>query len=127
VLFAVNIAPQAGFAFHSEIAEALGVAAENVASIFAQLTPSTVRQVPSFLLHHQLHQGKTGLTQQVVDPFSQKSHELGHGKDHLNVGILLAGQLAKLLYRSLLVDLVSSLHSDSSPYLLAEKTTLGPL
>jgi hypothetical protein len=69
---------------------------------------------------------KTGLAQQVADSFLQKSHDLGHGKDHLNVGVLFAGQLAELLHRSLLVDLVSSFHSDSLLF-LGRKTTLGPL
>jgi hypothetical protein len=53
----------------------------------------------------------------VADSFLQKSHDLGHGKDHLNVGVLFAGQLAELLHRSLLVDLVSSFHSDSLLFL----------
>src|ERR1039458_1098546 len=70
-------------------------------------------QVPYFFLHHQVHQGKTGRAQQVADSFLQETHDLGHGKDHLDVGILFVGQLAELLHRSLLVDLVSSFHSDS--------------
>src|ERR1035437_3877726 len=74
-------------------------------------------QVPYFFLHHQVHQGKTGRAQQVADSFLQKTHDLGHGKDHLDVGILFVGQLAELLHRSLLVDLVSSFHSDSLLFL----------
>ncbi|HEX7424620.1 MAG TPA: hypothetical protein VF311_12160 [Terriglobales bacterium] len=70
------------------------------------------RPAPHFLLHHQVHQGKTGLAQQVADSFLQKTHDLGHGKDHPDGGVLFAGELAELSYRSLLVDLVSSLHSD---------------
>src|SRR5260370_39509366 len=53
----------------------------------------------------------------MADSFLQKSHDLGHGKHHLNVGVLFARQLAELLPRSLLVDLVSSLHSDSLLFL----------
>jgi hypothetical protein len=74
-------------------------------------------QVPYFFLHHQVHQGKTGRAQQVADSFLQETHDLGHGKDHLDVGILFVGQLAELLHRSLLVDLVSSFHSDSLLFL----------
>jgi hypothetical protein len=70
-------------------------------------------QVPHFLLHHQVDQGQSRLAQQVTDSFLQKAHHLGHGKDHLDVGVLFAGELAELLYRSLLLNLVSSLHSDS--------------
>ena len=70
-------------------------------------------QVPHFLLHHQVHQGQPRLAQQVTDSFLQKTHDLGHGKDHLDVGVLFADQLAELLHRALLLDLVSSLHSDS--------------
>src|ERR1019366_6396666 len=39
-------------------------------------------QVPNFLLHDQVHQRQSGLAQQVADSFLQKSHDLGHGKDH---------------------------------------------
>src|SRR5208337_1321639 len=78
------------------------------------------RQVPNFLLHDQVHQRQSRLAQQVAHSFLQKPHDLGHGKDHLDAGILFAGQLAEILHRSLLVDLVSSLHSDS-PFFLAEK------
>jgi hypothetical protein len=70
-------------------------------------------QVLYFLLHDQVHQRQPSLAQQVADSFLQQPHHLGHGKDHLNAGILFAGQLAELLYRALSVDLVSSLHSDS--------------
>src|ERR1017187_9308905 len=49
-------------------------------------------QVPNFLLHNQVHQ-QSGLAQQVADSFLQKSHDLGHGKDHLDAGILFAGLL----------------------------------
>jgi hypothetical protein len=61
-------------------------------------------QVPNFLLHDQVHQRQSGLAQQVADSFLQKSHDVGHGKDHLDTGILFAGQLAELLHRALLVD-----------------------
>src|SRR5271169_6546660 len=73
--------------------------------------------VPHFFLHHQVDQGQSGLAQQVTDSFLQKTHDAGHGKDHLDVGVLFAGQLAELLYRPLLLDLVSSLHSDSLLFL----------
>jgi hypothetical protein len=81
-------------------------------------------QVPNLLLHDQVHQRQSGFAQQVADSFLQKSHDLGHGKDHLDAGILFAGQLAELLHRALLVDLVSFLHSDSLLF-LRRKTTLG--
>src|SRR5216684_1146197 len=71
------------------------------------------RQVPHFFFHDQVHQSQSRLTQQVADSFLQQAHDLGHGKDHLDVGILFARQLAELLHRALLIDLVSSLHSDS--------------
>jgi len=50
---------------------------------------------------------------QVAHSFLQQTDDLGHRKNHLQVGILLAGQLPEFLHRSLLVDLVSFLHSDS--------------
>src|SRR5208337_347649 len=81
-------------------------------------------QVPNFLLHDQVHQRQSRLAQQVAHSFLQKPHDLGHGKNHLDAGILFTGQLAELLHRALLVDLVSSLHSDS-PFFLGRKTTLG--
>jgi len=62
----------------------------------------------------------------VTDAFLQQAHDLSHGKDHLNVGILFAGQLPELLHRALLIDLVSSLHSDSLLFPW-RKITLGPL
>jgi hypothetical protein len=48
------------------------------------------------------------------------------GKNHLGVGILFARQLAELLHRALLIDLVSSLHSDSLLFPW-RKITFGPL
>ena len=71
------------------------------------------RQVPHFFLHHQVHQGQAGLAHQVADSFLQQTHDLGHGKDHLQVGVLFLRKLPELLHRPLLIDLVSSLHSDS--------------
>jgi hypothetical protein len=71
------------------------------------------RQVPHFLLHHQVHQCQPGFPHQVAHSFLQQTDNLGHRKNHLQVGILLPGQLPELLHRPLLVDLVSSLHSDS--------------
>jgi hypothetical protein len=56
----------------------------------------------------------------------QQTHNLGHGKYHLDVGILFARQLAELLHCALLIDLVSSLHSDSLLFPW-RKITLGPL
>jgi hypothetical protein len=70
-------------------------------------------QVPHFLLHHQVHQDQPRLAQQVTDSFLQKTHDLDHGKNHLDVGVLFADQLAELLHRALLFDLISFLHSDS--------------
>ena len=70
-------------------------------------------QVPYFFLHHQAHQRQPSFAHEVADSFLQQTDDLGHGKDHLEVGILFAGQLSEFLHRSLLVDLVSSLHSDS--------------
>jgi len=61
----------------------------------------------------------------MTDSCLQKTHDVRHGKDHLDVGVLFAGQLSEFLHRSLLVDLVSSLHSDSLLF-LGRKTTLGP-
>ena len=78
--------------------------------------------MPHFFLHHQAHQRQPGFAHQVADSFLQQTDYLGHGKDHLQVGILFAGQLAKLLHRSFLVDLVSFLHSDSLLF-LGRKTT----
>src|SRR5260370_42528463 len=74
-------------------------------------------QVPHFFLHHQAHQRQPGLAHQVAHAFLQQTHDLGHRKNHLKVGILFAGQLPEFLHRSLLVDLVSFLHSDSLLFL----------
>src|SRR5216683_5731668 len=74
-------------------------------------------QVPHFFLHHQAHQRQPGLAYQVAHAFLQQTHDLGHRKNHLKVGILFAGQLPEFLHRSLLVDLVSFLHSDSLLFL----------
>src|SRR5208337_2419306 len=73
--------------------------------------------MPHFRLHHQVHQGQPRLAQQMADSFLQKTHDVGHGKDHLDVGILFARQLAELLHRALLFDLVSLLHGDSLLFL----------
>jgi hypothetical protein len=62
-------------------------------------------QVPHFFLNHQTHQRQPGFAHQVADSFLQQPDDLGHGKDHLQVGILFAGQLSEFLHRSLLVDL----------------------
>src|SRR5207244_12953859 len=61
--------------------------------------------------------GSARLAQQRGDAFLLKSHDLGHGNDHLNVAILFAGKLSELLHRSLLVNLVSASHSDSVLFL----------
>jgi len=53
-----------------------------------------------------------------VAQFGQRQWE-----NHLQVGILFAGELAEFLHSSLLVDLVSFPHSDSLLFFLAEKTT----
>src|ERR1019366_4184411 len=83
-------------------------------------------QVPYFFLHHQVHQGKTGRAQQVADSFLQKTHNLGHGKDHLDVGIsswaswrnCCTARCWSIWYRLFIATL---------SFFLAEKTTLGPL
>jgi len=80
------------------------------------------RQVPHFFLHHQAHQRQPGLAHQVTHAFLQQTDDLGHRKNHLQVGILFAGQLTEFLHRSLLVDLVSFPHSDSLLF-LGRKTT----
>jgi len=82
--------------------------------------------VPHFFLHHQAHQRQPGLTHQVAHAFLQQTDDLGHRKNHLQVGFSSRAKLSEFLHRSLLVDLVSSFHSDSLLF-LAEKTTLGPL
>ena len=76
-------------------------------------------QVANFLLHHQAHQRQSGFSQQMADAILQHADDVGHRQDHLDVGVLFGGEPAKLLHRSLLVDLVSFLHSDS-PFFLAE-------
>ena len=80
-------------------------------------------QVPHFFLHHQAHQCQPGFAHEMADPFLQQSDDLGHRKDHLQVGVFFAGQLSKLLHRSLLVDLISFLHSDSLLFSWQKKTT----
>jgi hypothetical protein len=74
-------------------------------------------QVPHFFLHHQAHQRQPGFPHEVAHSFLQQTDHLGHRKNHLKVGILFPGQLPELLHRSLLVNLVSSLHSDSLLFL----------
>ena len=81
-------------------------------------------QVPHFFFHHQAHQRQPGFAHEVAHSFLQQTDDLGHRKNHLKVGILFAGQLSEFLHRSLLVDLVSFLHSDSLLF-LGRKTTLG--
>ncbi len=70
-------------------------------------------QVPNFLFHHQTHQRQAGLSQQMADAVLQHADDVGHRQDHLDVGILLGSEPAELLHRSLTVDLVLLLHSDS--------------
>jgi hypothetical protein len=43
----------------------------------------------------------------------QQSDNVGHRKDHLDVGVLFGGESAELLHGSLLFDLISFLHIDS--------------
>src|SRR5271155_2495212 len=59
----------------------------------------------------------------MANAFLQQTDNLGHGKNHLQVGVFFVGQLSEFLHRPLLVDLVSFLHSDSLLFFLAEKTT----
>ncbi|MGB8060502.1 MAG: hydrogenase maturation protease [Candidatus Sulfotelmatobacter sp.] len=70
-------------------------------------------QITHLFLHHQTHQRQPGLAHHVPDSFLQKTHHLGQGNDHVEVGISFVGQLPELLHRPLLVDLISFLHSDS--------------
>src|SRR5260370_27729427 len=74
-------------------------------------------QVPLFFLPPRAHQRPPGLAYEVAQAFLQQTHDLGHRKNHLKVGILFASQLPEFLHRSLLVDLVSFLHSDSLLFL----------
>jgi hypothetical protein len=55
----------------------------------------------------------------MADAILQHTDNVGLWQDHLDVRILLGGAPAKLLHCSLLVDLVSFLHSDSA-FFLAE-------
>jgi hypothetical protein len=80
-------------------------------------------QMPHFFLHHQAHQRQPGFAHEMANALLQQADDLGHRNDHLEVGILLAGQLPEFLHRPLPVDLVSFLHSDSLLFFLAEKTT----
>jgi hypothetical protein len=74
-------------------------------------------QVMHFLVHHQVHQLQPGLPQQVSYSLLQQTDDVGHRKDHLHVGILFGGEPAELLHGSLLLDLISFLHSDSLLFL----------
>src|SRR5579862_5517271 len=74
-------------------------------------------QVPDFLLHHGLHQRQSRLPQQVAHALLQQADYVGQWQDHLNVGVLVGSDPAELLHGSLLLDLVSSLHSDSLLFL----------
>jgi hypothetical protein len=49
----------------------------------------------------------------MADALLQPADNVGHRQHHLKVGILFGGQPAELLHRSLLVDLISFLPSDS--------------
>ena len=81
------------------------------------LLMALARQVAHFLVHHQVHQLQSRLPQQVPHSLLQQAHDVGHRKDHLNVGVLFGGEPAELLHGSLLFDLVSFLHSDSLLFL----------
>jgi hypothetical protein len=71
------------------------------------LMPLT-RQMAHFLLHHQVHQRQSDFSHQV--PYSLlQSHDLGHPQHHLHCRISSCGELAKLVHRSLLLNLIPSL------------------
>jgi hypothetical protein len=70
-----------------------------------------------FFLHHQAHQSQSGFSEQVPDALLQKTDDLAQRQRHLNARILLCGKLAKLVHRSLLLNLIPSLHSDSLLFL----------
>jgi hypothetical protein len=55
--------------------------------------------------------------QQIAHSLLQQADDVGHRQDHLDVGVLFGGEPAELLHGPLLVDLVSSLHSDSLLFL----------
>jgi len=90
------------------------------------LLVALARQVTHLLVHHQAHQLQASLPQQVSHALLQQTHDVGHRKDHLNVGILFAREPAELLHGSLLFDLVSFLQAALS-FFLAEKSTVGLL
>jgi len=46
----------------------------------------------------------------------QQTHDVGHRKDHLNVGVLFGRESAELLNGSLLFDLIAFLPSDSRKF-----------
>ena len=80
-------------------------------------------QVTHFLVHYQAHQRQPGFAHEMAHAFLQQTDHLGHRENHLQVGVLVVGQLPELLNCPLLVNLISSLHSDSLLFFLAEKTT----
>src|SRR5690349_17786379 len=47
----------------------------------------------------------------------QQTDDVGHRQGHLDTRVLVRGKLAKLVHRSLLLDLIASLHSDSLLFL----------
>jgi hypothetical protein len=65
------------------------------------------------LVHYAHHQQESGFAHQVADALLKQAHDPGERQDHLDSGVLFAGEPAELLHGSLLVDLVSFLHSDS--------------